>query len=86
MLSDASPKTGWSPQQMKEPLTTPLPRIQMGMYLFARVIFVIVVTERHPCFPAILLILHLAEPMCATVIHPFIAQVRHCSKSVHYAP
>ena len=29
------------------------------------------------CCPAILLVLHLAEPMCATVIHPFIAQAGH---------
>ena len=39
-----------------------------------------VVTQRDPCFTAILLVLHLAEPMCATVIHPFIAQVHHSTK------
>ena len=36
MLCGTPPKTGWSAQQdnpTKERLTTPLPRIQMGMYL-----------------------------------------------------
>ena len=53
MLSCASPQTGWSAQQdapIKERLTTPLPRTQMGMYPIARVISAMVVTERDPCY------------------------------------
>lgn len=82
MPSAVTPKTRWSAQQdvlIKERLATPLPRVQMGMYLFAPVVLGMMDIEGGPCCPAILLILHLAEPMCATVIHPFIAQAGHLS-------
>lgn len=80
MLSCVSPNTRWSDQKhdlMKERLATPLPRVQMGMYLLIRVFLAMLGTDGGPCCPAILLLLHLAEPICATVIHPFIAEVRH---------
>jgi hypothetical protein len=42
MLTGVSPKTRWSAHQdglFKERLTTPLPRVQMGMYLLSVVIW-----------------------------------------------
>jgi len=88
MLSGVSPKTRSLIKQdglNNERLATPLPRVQMGMYPSLCVVLFMV--GINPCCPATLLVLRLAEPVCATVIHPFIAQACHFSISciMHHA-